>query len=323
MRAIGVIDYGGPEALQAVELPTPEAGGGQILVRVQAAAVNPADVMLREGLLAEWYRGAEKPFIPGMDIAGVIDQLGPGVDPALGLSVGQFVTGIVDNYGRHGGYSEYVALPAESVTAAPTGSSPVEAAAFLMPALTARAALDNLALPKGASLLIAGAGGAVGRYAVALAHVEGLHVTAIAAPRDEKLVLRLGADVFLPRGRGMIADRIEEPVPDVVDAVLDTTTTPEAFAAAVRDGGKFCSPHGVSAGLGRGIKIIPVNVRERVRDHAAITWLREQVEAGLLPSTVAAVFPADDVVQAHRRFDAGRLDGRIVLTFGADGSAGS
>lgn len=319
MKAIGVIDYGGPEVLRVVELPTPDAGPGQVRIRVQAAAVNPADVMLREGLLAEWYQDAEQPFIPGMDVAGTIDQLGPDVDPSLGLAVGQFVTGIVDNHGPYGGYSEYLALPAESVTAAPAGASPAEAASFLMPALTARAALDNLVLPKGASLLVAGAGGAVGRYAVALAHADGLHVTAIASPRDEQLVLRLGADVFLPRGEGTIADRLREAIPRIVDAVLDTTTTPETFAPAVRDGGKFCSPRGVTGDLGRSIQIVPVNVRERVRDHAAITALREQVEAGVLPITVAATFPAVDAVQAHRRFDAGRLDGRIVLTFGTEG----
>lgn len=182
MRAVGVIRYGGPEALEQVELPTPEAGAGQVRVRVQAAAVNPADVMLRDGSLADWYAGQEPPFIPGMDIAGVIDQVGTDVSD---LHLGQQVVGIVDNHGQVGGYSDYVVLPAASVTAAPAGATLAEAASFLMPALTARTALDLLDLPRGATVLVTGAAGGVGRYATALAHAGGLRVVALAAAADE------------------------------------------------------------------------------------------------------------------------------------------
>ncbi|MFG3151467.1 NADP-dependent oxidoreductase [Streptomyces sp. NPDC048219] len=315
MKAIGITTYGGPEVLHLVDLPDPQAGPEQVRVRVQTAAVNPADVMLREGLLADWYAGAEKPFIPGMDIAGVIDQVGPEVDPHLALEAGQFVTGIVDNYGPYGGYSQYVVLPAASVTAAPRGATAPEAAAFLMPALTARAGLDNLALPTGSTLLVAGAAGGVGRYAVALAHAAGLVVVAIASPGDADLVGRLGARVFIQRGEDA-ADRVRAQFPHGVDAVFDNTTSPERFYSAVRDGGQILSPRGAATEPGRGINVASVNVRQHVTDSAAIARLREQVEGGILPAQVAATFPYMQATDAHRLFDAGRIRGRIIVDFG-------
>ncbi|MEU6443133.1 NADP-dependent oxidoreductase [Streptomyces sp. NPDC047046] len=314
MKAVGITTYGGPEALHLVELPDPHAGPGQVRVRVQAAAVNPADVMLRDGVLADWYAGAGKPFIPGMDIAGVIDQVGHGVDPNMQLEAGQFVTGVVDNYGPYGGYSQYVALSAASVTAAPNGASAEEAAAFLMPALTARAALDNLALAPGATLLVTGAAGGVGRYAIALAHAAGLKVIAVASPDDAGLVNGLGADVFIPRSEE-IAGRVREWFPHGVDAVFDNTTSPEQFYGAIRDRGQILSPRGAAAEQSRSITVASVNVRERVTDNAAITGLREQAEAGILPMQVAATFPYTRAAEAHRLFDAGHIRGRIILSF--------
>ena len=128
MRAVGLRHYGGPEVLELVQIPTPEPGAGVVRVRVHAAAINPADVMLRDGLLADSYVDVEPPFIPGMDVAGVIDALGPDLDPALDLELGQRVAGIVETHAQHGGYSEFLVLPTESVTSAPVGASTAEAA---------------------------------------------------------------------------------------------------------------------------------------------------------------------------------------------------
>lgn len=111
MRAIGLFDYGGPEVLQQLELPEPHAGAGQVRIKVRAAAINPADVMLREGLLDAFYEGIDPPFVPGMDIAGTIDEVGEGVSEAVGAAIGEDVVAIVSNRGSHGGYTEYVVLP--------------------------------------------------------------------------------------------------------------------------------------------------------------------------------------------------------------------
>lgn len=158
MKAIGLSSYGGPQVLHVVDLPEPHAGPGEVRVRVRAAGVNPADLMLRDGSLADWHRDMEPPFIPGMDVAGTIDEIADDARPIEGesLSLGTDVVGIVDNHGRHGGYSEYVVLPAESVTRKPAGTTFPQAASFLMNALTARCALDALALAPGATLVVTG-----------------------------------------------------------------------------------------------------------------------------------------------------------------------
>lgn len=317
MKAVGVVRYGGPDVLQQVELPTPVAGPGEVRVQVSAAAVNPVDVMLREGLLADMYADEQPPFIPGMDVAGTIDQIGSDVDPALGHHLGKRVTGVVDNHGHVGGYSQYVVLPATSVTAAPAGHSIEQAAAFLMPALTARAALDALDLAPGQTLLVTGAAGGVGRYAVALANQHGLRVVALARTTDTTSLKALGAETVIPRDNEA-ASAVAALFPTGVDAVIDTTTSPERFLPTVRDGGKYLSPRGLHQPPGRGITVESVNVRERVKDIDAITHLRELVEDGILPADVQCTYPAHEAPEAHRRFEQGHVRGRIILLFGAD-----
>ncbi|MBV6848751.1 alcohol dehydrogenase catalytic domain-containing protein [Xanthomonas campestris pv. heliotropii] len=145
MLAVGLHDYGGPEVLRLVELPDPHPAPGQVRVKVCAAGINPVDVMVRDGSLAGWFAGARPPFVPGMDIAGTIDEVGEGVDPQLGVAIGQDVAGVVDNFGCYGGYSQYVCLPAASVIPVPAGTTFPAAASFLMNALTARKCAGYLA----------------------------------------------------------------------------------------------------------------------------------------------------------------------------------
>ncbi|MFJ6821374.1 NADP-dependent oxidoreductase [Streptomyces niveus] len=314
MKAIGLHTYGGPEVLQAVELPEPHAGPGEVRVRVRAAGVNPADTMLRDGSLAEWYREFEPPFIPGMDVAGTLDEVADDVKSSHGLSEGEPVVGILDNHGRHGGYSEYVVLPAESVTRQPVGTTFPEAASFLMNALTARSVLDALALAPGSTLVVTGAGGAVGGYVVQLAAAEDLRVVAVASEHDEEWLRSHGADTFVARGEG-IAQRVLDVVPGGVDAVADSALLHDRIAPAIRDNGKIAVVRFWDDDPGRGIVVHPVNVRSRVTDNAAITRLREQVESGELTLRVAATWPADQASEAHRLLEKGGLRGRPVLEF--------
>lgn len=316
MRAVGLDTYGGPEVLHPVDLPDPHPAAGEVRIRVRAAGVNPVDAMLREGLLAQSYAGPEPPFIPGMDIAGTVDELGPGHDPGTGLSVGQDVVGIVDNHGGFGGYSQYVCLPGASVIPAPDGATMPAAASFLMNALTARNALDALSLPAGSTVLVTGAAGAVGAYTVALAHDDGLTAVALAAPGDELFLRAQGATQFVRRGAEAAAD-VRTAYPSGVDAIVDGAGLGLQITPALRDGGTLVVLRGWNdADPGRSIRVLPVNVRQRVTDHAAIALIGRQVAAGLLPSRVSEVFPADEAVAAHRRLDKGGLRGRIVLDFG-------
>ncbi len=316
MKAIGLSTYGGPEVLRLVDLPEPHAGPGQVRVRVRAAGINPADVMLRDGSLADYYRGLEPPFIPGMDVAGTIDEVADDVD-SVGeeeMSVGLEVVGLVDNHGRHGGYSEYVVLPAESVTRKPAATTFPQAASFLMNALTARCALDSLDLAPGATLVVTGAAGAVGGYAVQLAAAEGLRVIAVASETDTELLRSYGAEAVVPRGDGAV-QQILALTPTGADAVVDAAMLRDRITPAVRNDGRIADFLFWDGTPGRGITVHPVNVRTRAADHTAIARLREQVESGLLAPRVAATLPADQAAEAHTMLDKGGLRGRIILTF--------
>jgi NADPH:quinone reductase len=312
MRAVGVTDFGGPDALHVVELPAPEAGPGEVRIRVHAAAVNPTDTGLRMGTRADRVRDIPPPYIPGMDAAGVLDQIGP--DVSTGLAVGDHVMAIVVPHGRHGAYSELIVVPAESVAQAPAGASDAEASTLPMNGLTTRQALDLLGLLPGQTLAVTGAAGAVGGYAVQLGKAGGLRVIADASEADEPLVKDLGADVVVPRG-AEFAQRVREVVPGGADGVVDAALLNERAAPAVRDGGGIATLRGFTGDAGRGVTWHPVFVHRYAREQAKLDQLRQQAEEGKVTLRVARTFPADQAAQAHRIFEAGGTRGRLVLEF--------
>lgn len=315
MYAVGLVEYGGPEVLHDVELPDPHPATGQVRIKVRAAGINPVDVMVRDGSLAGWFGAAEKPFIPGMDVSGTIDEIGEGVDQQSGVSIGQDVVAVIDNFGSYGAYSEYVCVPATSVIPLPKDTGFAEAGSFLMNALTARQALDALQLPAGSSLLVTGAAGAVGAYTVTLANEDGLNVIAIGSAGDDGFLRRAGASEVLIRGEDLGA-RVRQILPGGVDAVVDAAALGDSIAPAVRDGGTIITLRPVTdEAMERGIATKFVNVRERINDQDAIIRLGQQVESGLLAIRVAGTFPATEARLAHRRFDEGKLRGRLVLLF--------
>jgi NADPH:quinone reductase len=170
MRAVGLMVYGGPDVLQLVDVPEVHAGAGQVRVRVHAAAVNPTDTMARNGSRAEQQKVDPPPYVPGMDAAGIVDQVGPSV--ATGVKVGD--------------------LNARAVVAAPVGTTHIEACTLPMNGLTARQSLDLLGLKAGEVLAVTGAAGAYGGYITQLAKSGGLRVIADASEADEALVKSLG-----------------------------------------------------------------------------------------------------------------------------------
>ena len=235
MRAIGILEYGGPDVLQVVEVPTPHAGSGEIRIRVHAVGVNPTELLIRLGDVADALGDQSPPYIPGMDAAGVIDEIGDDAD--TDLQVGERVMAMVMPIRPEGGsYAEYVVLPASWVARAPKGTSHAQAATLPMNGLTARMALDMLALDPGDTLAVTGAAGALGGYVLQLARAEGLWTLADAAPSDEELIRNLGADVVVPRGDGL-AGRLRAVVPDGVDAVVDAALIGAPVLAAIRNGG--------------------------------------------------------------------------------------
>lgn len=314
MKAVGLTVFGGPEVLQVIELPNPEAGPGEVRIRVHAAAVNPTDTGLRGGARAAQLKDIPPPYVPGMDAAGVLDQIGP--DVSTDLQVGEHVMAIVVPRGSHGAYSDYVVVPAESVARVPAGASDAEAATLPMNGLTARLALDLLGKEPGDTLAVTGAAGAVGGYAVQLGKADGLRVIADASEQDEQLVRELGADVVVRRGPDF-ADRVRELLPGGADALVDAALLNELALPAVRDGGRIATVRGYQ-GTGaheRGITFYPVLVRSYAREQAKLDRLREQAKSGEVTLRVARILPAELAAEAHRALEAGGTRGRLILEF--------
>lgn len=313
MKAVGVMEFGGPDALQVVELPEPHAGPGAVRVRVHAAAVSPTDTLLRSGARAEALRAAgPPPYVPGMDAAGVLDEIGEGV--RSDLDVGDRVMAIVVPSGSHGAYSEQIVVPFESVVRVPEGASDAEASTLPMNGLTARLALDVLALHPGQTIAVTGAAGAFGGYVVQLAKADGLTVVADASEADGKLVESLGADVVLPRGDDFPAE-VRKRFPAGADGAADGALLGAATALAVRDGATVVTVRGYSGPGERGVTFRPVSVRDYAQAREKLDSLRRLAEEGKVALRVAGTVPKERAAEAHRRLEAGGVRGRIVIEF--------
>ena len=321
MRAVVVTEYGGPEVLRQIEVDEPHAGTGQVRIRVHAATVNPADVLLRIGDIDDALRAStlSAPYRPGMEAAGIIDEVGTGTRTEL--RVGDRVMAVMMPIDESGGaYAEYVVVDADQVTAAPAGSTHAEAATLPMNGLTARRALDVLNLAPGEILAVTGAAGAVGGYVVQLAKADGLQIVADAAHADEQLVARLGADEIVSRGPG-VGERIRQLHPTGVAAAVDAALQGDEVLPALRDGGQIATvrrpgERGTSTlHPQRGITIRDVWVPDYTHANDKLDGLRVMAEHGSLTLRVAQTFPAADAAEAHRVLERGGFRGRLVLVF--------
>ena len=311
MRAAGVTEFGGPEALHLLDVPAESLGAGQVRIRVAAATVNPTDTYLVLGVYADRDPVKEPPFVPGMDVAGVVAEVGEGVEH---VAVGDPVMGIVVPSGAHGGYREDLVLPAGSVVRTPAGVDAVAASTLPMNGLTARLALDQMALEPGQVLAVTGAAGAFGGFVVQLGKADGLTVVADASEADEELVRELGADAVVRRGDD-VAARIRESFPDGVHGLADGSVQDGLVLPAVRDGGAVATVRGYRGDGQRGLRVLPTRVRRVAEDRAALDRLRQQAEDGVLALRVARTFPAAEAAEAHRALARGGVRGRLVLTF--------
>jgi NADPH:quinone reductase len=311
VRAAGVTEFGGPEALHVVDVPAEPLGPGQVRLRVQAAALNPTDTHARAGAYAGRDPVKTPPWVPGMDVAGVVTEVGEGVEH---LAVGDPAMGIVVPFGPHGAYREDKVLPGNSVVRAPEGVDAVAASTLPMNGLTARLALDLMGLAPGQVLAVTGAAGAFGGYVVQLAKADGLTVVADASEADEQLVRDLGADIVVRRGDD-VADRIREHAPDGVDGLADGSVQDALVLPAVKDGGAVATVRGYRGDGQRGLRVFPTLVRRVAEDRPALDRLRRQVEDGVLTLRVARTFPVEEAAEAHRMLEAGGVRGRLVLTF--------
>ncbi|MFE6091084.1 NADP-dependent oxidoreductase [Streptomyces massasporeus] len=293
MRAVVVDSFGGPENVEVVETEVPEPGAREIRIKVAAASLNPVDAGVRAGV----FGGAGKRIGLGWDVAGTVDAVGVASSWSVGDEVVALDYGMVKPLGTH---AEYVVVDTDAAALAPATVDAVRAATLPLNALTAMQALDRLELAPGDALLVTGAAGAVGGYAVQLAAHRGIAVTGLAREGDEAFVRSLGAGGFV----GAVADRD-------FDAVLDAAFLGEPALAGVRDGGRYIGviPHAEPASV-RGVRTAAVEVSA---DGAQLAKLVRLVDEGVLTTRVAETFALEDAAKAHARLDGGGVRGRLVL----------
>ncbi|MFF2328558.1 MULTISPECIES: NADP-dependent oxidoreductase [unclassified Streptomyces] len=306
MRAVAARGYGGPEMLELVTVRPPVPGPGQVRIRVEAATVNPVDLVTRSGALVEAGLMAAREFTGiGWDAAGVVDRLGAGV---TAFAPGQRVIGLRDLLDVSlGAYAEYLVLDATAVAPAPPGVCAPAAATLPLNGLTAFQALDLLDLATGDTVLVTGATGAVGGFAVELAARRGLRVIAQVGAADEEFARSIGAEWTVDRDAADLAADVRHLVPGGSDGALDTAGLGIRALAAVRTGGAFATVVGGSAPLPlRGIRIHQHWISA---DGAALA----ELAAMGLTLRVADVLPLERAAEAHNRLAAGGIRGRLVL----------
>lgn len=294
MRAAVVRAFGGPEVVEVVETEVPEPGARQVRIKVAAATLNPVDAGVRGG----FFGGAGKRIGFGWDVAGTVDATGVATAWSVGDEVVALDPGMVRPVGTH---AEYVVVETDAVAKAPATVDAVHAATLPLNALTAVQALDLLELQEGQSLLVTGAGGAVGGFAVQLAARRGVSVTGLARAGDEELVRSLGAARFTSGEVGAGG----------VDAVLDAAVLGGAALEWVRDGGAYVGVRpGAHPASVRGVRTAAVAV---AADGARLAELAALVDEGVLTLRVAETYPLDEAAKAHARLEEGGVRGRLVL----------
>jgi NADPH2:quinone reductase len=310
MRAVLARGFGGVEVLEVAQVAVPAAGPGQVRIRVEAAAVNPVDLATRSGALTEAGLLPGRDLVGlGWDVAGAIAEAGQGVS---GFATGDRVIGLSDRLDvTLGTHADQVVLDATAVARAPAGIPAVAAATLPLSGLTAVQALDQLGLVEGQSLLVTGAAGAVGGFAVQLAAKRGLRVVAVAGQDDEELVRAMGAEWFVPRSAVRLGTAVREFHPAGLDGAVDAAALGVVALDAVRGGGAFAAlvPGAAPAPL-RGTRVFPTWIRA---DGARLADLVALAEAGKLTLRVAETFPLEHVRAAHERVAKSGLRGRVVL----------
>lgn len=293
---------------ELIQTAVPEPKQGQVRIAVRAAGVNPVDIATVHGWLTE--AGVAAPheqYGIGWDVAGTVDATGPDVD----LVPGTAVIGISDQVGIPlKTHAEYVVLDAAAVARAPRNSTPVEAATIPLNGLTALQSLDMLGLREGDTVLVTGAAGAVGGYAVQLAKHRGLTVVATAGTDDEQRVRDLGADVFVERHADLNL-AVRETVPAGVDGAIDAALVGVGALDAVRNHGSFVALIGPTPPRLRGITVNHLLV---VADGNQLAELADLADAGVITPRVAETYPLTEAQTAYDRIAKGGLRGRLVLT---------
>lgn len=311
MQAVRVHEYGGPERLRYEEVPRPDPGDGELLVRVRAAGVNPVDWLVREGY-ADEALDPSLPYVPGWDLSGEVVETGADV---AAFDPGDAVFGLASMPDPGETYAEYAAVPASDVVEKPDTLDHTEAAVLPMVGLTARRALFDVAdLGAGDRVLVHAAAGGVGHLAVQLAAHVDAHVVGTASAGNESFLRDLGVDEFVD-----YRSRRFEAVLDEVDVVLDGVggETLERSVGVVTEGGRIVTlpepPDSELVERARAARDATVEWFSVEPDAAALAEVRDQVVAGRVRPVVSGQYSLSEARAAHERSADGHVRGKLVL----------
>lgn len=306
MKAVRFHETGGPEVLRYEDADQPVPGAGQVRVRVAGSAFSPADGGIRGGFLPI---PVTLPHVPGYDVSGTVDALGDGVD---GLQVGQDVVGFIP-MAEDGSAAQYVVAPADALVPAPTRIPLADAAGLPSVGLTASQALFEAGgLQAGQRLLVNGAGGPVGGYAVQLAKRAGAYVVATASPRSRQTVEAAGADQVVDHTTTSLLDAVTEPVDVLLNLAPIAPERFTALVALVRDGGVVVSTTPTVPTPGdeaRDVRAVTIFVHP---DVDVLSHLVALVDTGDLHVEIARRVPLSELPAIHEQADAGQVHGKVI-----------
>lgn len=303
MKAVHIHEMGGPDVLRYEDVPIPEPGTHEVLVRVHAAGVNPVDWKIREGHLGK----IALPAIMGSDFSGEIEALGPEVTE---FRVGESVLGSVAD--ESGSYAEFALADVSTIIEKPAGIDHVQAAAIPVPAMTAWQALfDTAELRKGQKVLIHAAAGGVGGFAVQFAKWKGAHVIGTASGANAELVRSFGVDEFIDYRSTRFEDKVRD-----ADVVFDTIggETQERSWKVLKKGGILVSivqPPSEKAAAARGVR--GVHMVEDAKRTTELTQIAELVVSGRVKVNVETILPLREARKAQELSQSGHARGKIVL----------
>ncbi len=307
MRAVRIHEYGGPEALRYEEnVPMPEAGAGEVLIRVYAAGVNPLDWKVREGRLSD--RIAHRlPLIPGWDVSGVVEVVAAEVRDFV---VGDEVFACLDT-GRDGAYAEYAVARTRILARKPRSIDYIQAASVPLAGLTAWQCLfDTGGLTRGQKVLIHGAAGSVGSFAVQCAKQEGAYVIAAVMAEDRAYVESLGADEVVAYDAGPFEKAVSNV--DLVLNVFDGEIQGRSLAV-IKKGGILVSTVRIDVAekaAQLGIKTKPFFVQPNAAQLTGIAFL---IDSGRVKPNVGPVLPLEKAREAQELAKSGKAKGKVVL----------
>ena len=306
MKAIRIHNYGGPEVLQYEDAPSPKLAPGEVLIRVHAAGVNPADWKVREGHFRQLVQH-KFPLILGWDLSGMIEEVGPGVSK---FKKGDEVFSKPDT-SRDGAYAEYVVVRESEVALKPRSLHHVYAAAVPLAGITAWQALFDVAqLKRGQRVLIHGGSGGVGHFAVQFAKWKGAHVIATASTKNQQLLQEIGVDQPID----YTTQRFEQ-IAENVDVVLDTIggDTQERSWKVLKKGGLLASvvqPPDAEKAKEFGVRGAFVWIQPNGNELAEIAAL---IDSGNLKVVLDRILPLSEARRAHKLSQSGHARGKIVL----------